>query len=223
MWIKFSILMLVAVINVALSFIIWKRNKNKDKARLYFSLMCFSAGLWSISLGLMFLDVSIFFYTLSVKGNYIFSTCIFIFFMFFCSEFLYKVKNKILNYLALLLFLTTLPIIFTNFLFKKIYFYEGLLRYDPNLIMHLLYGFFFLLIFFYSYHILFLKYKNSQGINQSRILLIIIGTLISFIFGIYFDWVVLYVNQYHLFWIGPVFMIIMNSSVAYLLFKKENE
>ena len=213
--------MLVALINIVLGLIILLKNKSKNKASLYFSLMCFSAGLWTISLSLMLLDVSKSLYIFFVKGNYLFSTGIFVSFLFFCIEFSYKVKKILLaKYLTILLIIFTLYIFLTNSLFQNIYYNDGKWSYDSNIFIHLTYGIIFAIMLIYSYYLLFCKYKNSQGVNRNSLLFVIIGTFISFLAGIYFDWIVLYVNQYYLFWLGPIFSLFMTFSIAYLLFKK---
>ncbi len=92
-----------------------------------------------------------------------------------------------------------------------------------NSLLLLAYGVYFMLILFISYYVLFTKYFKSQGVNRKILLWLISGTLMAFIFGIFFAWYMPYINKQHLNWIGPIASIFMNFSIFYLFFKKEEE
>jgi N-terminal 7TM region of histidine kinase len=222
MWIKFSILMLVALINVVLGSLVLLRNKNKDKFSRYFFLMCLSGSLWSISIAmsLITLDKVMFLYFL--RGKFIFATFIFITSLLFFIEFPYKIK-KISRILKYYIYLSTIGmlciILFSNFFADA---NIGILGLYPigNKLLHLVFALYFIVPLLYGYYILFLKHSHAQGINKSRLIFVIIGTLISFIFGIYFSWYLPYVDRHTFIWLGPVFIIFMNFSISYLLLKK---
>ena len=74
MWIKFSILIFVALFNISLGLIILLKNKNKDKSKLYFSLMCFSAGLWSFVSALVQITTNIPYYIWIDRSIYVFTS-----------------------------------------------------------------------------------------------------------------------------------------------------
>jgi hypothetical protein len=225
MWLKFSILMLVAVINISLGIIIWKKNINKDKARLYFSLMCFSAGLWSLFSALIQIITSEYYYIWIDRFIYT-STSISVFlFLFFSYEFPYRLR-KMSNWCKYFFILLTSMMIFmvlSNKFIVGVYTYKGNLYQLESKTLNLIYGLYFLSFLFYSYYFLLRKYFESSGINKSRLLFVVIYTFFPFIFSVLFAWYFPYTGKHYLYWLGPVFTIIMNFSIAYLLFKKEVE
>ena len=222
MWIKFSILMLVAVLNISLGLIILLKNKNKDKSKLFFSLMCFSAACWAAGIGLTRVIFNEFIFWIVVKFVYISATIIFVSFFMFCINFLYKIK-KVSNFFKIFISLFT-AFIFYIILSGKLFI--GLYKYQSNLFerehggLLLVYGLYFFILLVYSYCLLFLKHKNSHGINQLRLVIVIIGTFIPFVLGIWFAWYMPYINKHYLDWMGPVFVFFMTFSISYLFFKK---
>ncbi|MCD4705822.1 hypothetical protein K8R61_01950 [bacterium] len=223
MWLKFAILMLVAVINIVLGLIIWQRNKNKDKARFYFSLMCISAGLWSIGIGTSLLIRQVNFYLLNAQLFYLFATLIFLFFYFFSIHIIYNYSFRLLNYIVVLFTVFILFIIFSDYFLIGTYLDMYGLHEIENKSLHLLYGLYIFILLFYSYYLLFRKYLKSQGVNKRIILFILITTSIPFVLGIIFDWYLPHINKHYLDWIGPIFVFFMTFSISYLLFKKEVE
>ena len=222
MLIKFSILIFVVLINFLLGTVIYLKSRSRVKFGVYFSLMCFSAALWSlcIALTLMVLNRDIFLWP--VKFSFIFATLIFIFFLLFSIEFPYKDKkvSKIFKYYFYLSTIFIFYIILSNKLVIGIYQDNFGLHQMENKFLHLIYGLYFLILLIYSYYSLFLKYHKSQGVNRSRLMFVILGALIPFIFGIFFVWYVPHINKHYLLWIGPIFSIFMTLSIGYLLFKK---
>jgi len=215
--------MLVAVLNIVLGLIILMKNKNRDKSKLYFSLMYFSAGLWSgsISLSLLIINEDIFLWF--AKFFFIFATMIFLSFLLFCIEFPYKMKKLpvLFKYLIILATIYIFYISLSNRLLIGVESYKFGLREVENSFYHLIYGMYFFILLIYSYYSLFYKYFNSSGVNKSRLLWIIVSTLISFTLGIFFRWYLPYKDAYDFYWLAPIFIIFMNFSITYLLFKKD--
>ena len=218
---RFIILLFIAIINFVLGFLVYFKNKSRERFVKYFALMCFSAGLWSfcVALTLIIKNSDIFLWI--VRGSFIFAILIFISFLLFTIEFPYRIKriNKIFKYYF---YLSTF-FVFYVILFKLVvgsYIYNSNLYQIENKQFHLYYGTYFLILIIYSYYLLFLKHKESQGINKKRLMLVIFGTLISFILGIFFVWFIPHINKHYLQWLGPIFSLFMTFSIGYLLFKK---
>ena len=102
-----------------------------------------------------------------------------------------------------------------------VYYYKGSLYQLESDLLNLIYGLYFLIFLAYSYYLLFKKCFVSSGINKSRLIFVIISTFFPFMFSVLFSWYFPYTGRHYLYWIGPVFTIIMNFSIAYLFFKKD--
>lgn len=223
-WLKFGVLSMVGLINLVISIIIFTKYKTKEKSIKYFGLLCVSTLLWSINIGLISIIKNNDIYKLLGNLTYTTGTLILINFFMFSIYFPYTIKSKSLilfKTLLIILSAVTFYILFSNIMVSKIYIKNNQISYVPNTILHLIYGILFSIILLYTYYILIKKHINSQGINKKRISVVIFGTAISFILGFYFDWYLIHINIFQFFWLGPVFTIIMNFSIAYLLFKRD--
>ncbi|MDD4289740.1 MAG: histidine kinase N-terminal 7TM domain-containing protein [Patescibacteria group bacterium] len=221
-WLKFGILIVISLLNMSLGLLIFKKNSAKQKCLNYFGLICMSTGIWAISIGSSLLIKNVGVYKLLVKLFYISATCIFIFFALFAEEFIYKIyKKNIYRYLILIIFSIFLIFIVSNQFCIDTYTDKYGLHEVENKKIHLFYGIYIIMVSLYSYYILFKKFIASNGINKNILKFIILGTLVPFVIGIYFDWYFPQIGKHYLDWIGPIFTAIMNLSIAYLLFKHD--
>ena len=221
-WLKFGILVFISLLNIILGLLIFKKNSAKQKFLNYFGLMCVITGIWTISIGASLLIKNVNIYKHLVKLFYISATCIFIFFTLFAEEFIYKIyKKNTYRYLMLIIFLIFLILIMSNQFCVDTYTDKYGLHEIENKTIHLLYGVYIIMLSFYSYYILFLKFISSNGINKNILKFIITGTMFPLVIGIYFDWYLPQIGKHYLDWIGPIFTAIMNLSITYLLFKRD--
>lgn len=223
-WLKFGVLLISGLINLVIGIIIFSKYKMREKSTRYFGLLCISALLWSINICLILVIKNNNIYKILGNLTYTTGTLILINFFMFSIHFLYTTKIKSLmlfKILLLILSAITFYILFSNTMVSKIYIENNQISYIPNTILHLTYGILFSVILLYTYYILIKKYISSQGINKKRISIVIFGTAISFILGFYFDWYLIHINIFQFFWLGPIFTLIMNLSIAYLLFKRD--
>jgi hypothetical protein len=217
MWIKFSILIFVALFNISLGLIILLKNKNKDKSKLYFSLMCFSAGLWSFVSALVQITTNIPYYIWIDRSIYVFTSFSVLFFLFFSYEFQYKIRKipNILKYFFIILTFLMILLVLSNKFIIGVYHYNEFLYQLENKGLNLIYGLYFMMLLICSYYLLFFKCFKSQGINKSVLKYLIYSTLFPFILAVLFAWYFPYTGRHYLYWIGPIFTIIMN----YLIFR----
>ncbi|MDD3284836.1 MAG: histidine kinase N-terminal 7TM domain-containing protein [Patescibacteria group bacterium] len=221
-YLKFFTLLIVFILDLILGiFLIWK-NKSKDMSKIYFGLVCISGSLWSLFLSFSLLTTNSDLYFLNAKLYYFFATLIFIFFYYFSIVFLYKknVISEIITYFILLGFILVIYVLFFDIFLIGVYFDKYGMHEIENKFLHLLYGFYILFILFISYVNLFVKYKKLYEINKGILFWVLISTLASFIFAIFFSWYLPHINKHYLDWIGPIFAIIMNFSIGYSLFRK---
>lgn len=220
MWIKFSLLLIISIYSLVLGLYISRRNIAKELSIKYFGLMCFSAFVWIFCMSISQISKNPQLTIILAKLFYIAATLIFIFFTYFAIHFLYTIKN----YRAIRTLINTSVSIISILIFFFLiigYKTEGSMIIEiENKTIHLIYGIYIISILIISYYILFKKFITSSGINKSRIKHLIIFTLFPFLFGVFFDWYIPFINKHYLDWIGPVFAIIMYSAIIYLLFKK---
>ena len=148
MWIKFSILILVALINVVLGLVILLRNRNKDKFIRYFFLICLSGSLWSIGVALSLIITNAFCFLWIVKVSFILSCLIFIFFLLFAIEFPYKIKktSRLIKYCLYLATLFIFYIIIFDKLVIATYFDNFGLHYMEDKFLNLVFALYFVLL-----------------------------------------------------------------------------
>ena len=222
MWIKFIILMFVALLNLTLGVLISVKNRGKEKFIKYFVLMCFSAGLWSLVSALIQLITNVYWYIWIDRFIYVSTSFSVLFFLFFSYEFPYRIKkiHNVLKYFIILFTFIMICLVLSNKFIFGVYQYNGTLYQLENKSLNLIYGLYFIVFLFYSYYLLFKKYFISSGINKLRLLFVIICTFFPFILSVLFAWYFPYTGKHYLYWIGPIFTIFMNFSITYLLFKR---
>ncbi len=223
MTIRIIATLVVALLNLVLVFVIYKKDKLKTKSITYFSTFCIFTFLWSISIAGTFIIQNIQLFIWLNKFSYFFAMGIFLLFFKFSIEYPYKtIKiSRILKIILIAFSSLIFYYIFFNKLFSEIKLFSfGLHEIENNNIL-LIYGIYLIFLLLCSYYILIKKYILSQGINKTRLIIVIFGTLIPFILAMIFDWYVIYIGRYDLDRNGPFFAILMNASIAYLIFKKD--
>lgn len=213
---------IVGLLNLVLALVIYKKDKWKTRSMIFFSLFCILTFLWSISVAGTFMARNISLLIWLNKFSYFFAACIFLLFLKFSIEYPYQI-NKLSKMLVTIIYIFSITIfyfIFFDKLFSEIKLFPfGLHEIENNNIL-LIYGIYLIFLLLCSYYILIKKYILSQGINKTRLIIVILGTLIPFILAMIFDWYVIYIGRYDLDRNGPFFGIIMNLSIFYLLLKK---
>lgn len=221
-WLKFGILLIAAILNLIIGLLVYKKDGTRNKSQIYFVLVCLSASMWIISSSIIQITKNPIYFLWADKFIYFFTTLIIFFFWAFVDEFPYRLKkfSNIRNFLIIIITILILSITLSNFLIIGNYTLNGILYQKENKNLNFLYGIYFILLFVYSSHIIIKKYLTSVGVNKNRLGLIIFGTIPSFIIGTIFAWYLPYIGKHYLYWIGTLFTVPMNLSIAYLLFKR---
>lgn len=68
-----------------------------------------------------------------------------------------------------------------------------------------------------SFMLLITKLRESSGIKRTQILYVLIGMLISFGFGAYFNLLLILLGNYRLVWVGPNSIFIMVATITYAI------
>ena len=145
-------------------------------------------------------------------------------FLFFSNYYLYP-RYLITEYKFILWIMPFLCI--TVVIFHPTFFIEQAVQYDWGIdasvkfLGHLFYVIYFLIYLFIAYGILFEKLKKSEGINRGLVKIVIIGTIISYLVGIFFDLALPILGNYHYIYLGPYFTLVTFLFLVYLLFIKK--
>ena len=169
-WLKFGILLITSIINFTLGLIVYKRNITKNKSQTYFSLMCFSAGMWILFSSIVQITENPIHFLWADRLIYFFTTLIISFFWIFTAEFPYKLKGfiNVWNILIILITIIILSITLSNFLIIGNYELNRTLYQKENKTLNLIYGIYFILLFFYSSSLIIKKYivQNVKKISK---------------------------------------------------------
>lgn len=222
MWIKFALLLIVSIYSLVLGLYISKRNIAKELSIKYFSLMCFSAFVWILGVAISLIAKNPIFAILIIKILYIAAILIFVFFLYFAIYFLYSIKNYRTIQTLINVSLSIIIILISFFLVTGYVADKSIIKEIRNQTIDLIYGAYIIILLTISYFILFKKLANSSGINKPLVKYLIIATLIPFSLGIFFNWYMPHVNNAYMgWWLVPLCVVTMNSSITYLIFKKD--
>jgi hypothetical protein len=219
---KNLILIIVAILNVFLGILIIAKD-NKNLGNIYFSIMCFSGGLWTIFMGLLRIitDINIL-ESYILKLTWEFSILPPLFYLLFSLNFPYKYKNQLkLAWLYLIPITLIILNLLNIFRVESIYFENNRLVEKTIFNNYLMYAVYFFGYILAGFFILAKKYFSETGINKIRIKYILWPTLITFIIVTLFSITLPLVNKYFYDWFSPIFTLINISIIGYLIFIKD--
>lgn len=220
-------LLIAGIINLIMSILVFSRGVKHNKINLYFSLLTFFNFTWALGLFLgrsvIDLDLSLFF----ERSTSISAMGIFISLLYFFVHFPYRIKKinliqKIFIWVPAIIFGI---IIYTKFFIVSIVsaysVYEYIVYYNkPMYLLHSMYLFF---IIFLAFYFLWQKYKIAEGVFKKSIKLLLITIIIGIIFGIFFDMILIFFENFKYTWAGPIFTVFMNGYVFYLIFNTKEK
>ncbi len=222
-WLKFGVLLIISILNLILGLLIFKKNITKDRAKIYFSMMCFSASMWILASSIIQIAKNQILFLWADRFIYFFAALIIFFFWLFSNEFIYK-SDKLFYTKKIIITIITIMILsltLSKILITGNYSLGNALYQTENKLVNLFYGIYFIALFISSCYIILKKYIKSCGINKYSLQIIMLGTIPSFIIATIFCWYLPYAGKHYLYWIGTIFALPMNFSIAYLLFKRD--
>ena len=216
-------LIIVATLNFIFSILVLTRNF-KSKINLYFFFTMLFSVFWSLCLVGYFFMFSSPVRLVFVKLSYISALYISFYFFLFCYHFPFK-KISISKILIFILYLFVILFSFFISINNDFFIYSDQLFVNNIEITRPINYSFYVAIFSLFVLIGFLqliyKYKDSEGTNKKLIGYVIVGTLLSFLFGFITNLLPAYWNNFEIAWLGPVFTLINLLVIAYLLFIKK--
>lgn len=215
------LLFIVAVINAVFSYFIL-RGPQSSTSRL-FSLVTLSVSLWSINLAFFILNADLNNALFFANFYYLAAAAIPILFFFFSIFFLNEnLKFTFRHYLLLTPFLA----LFLAILIDKNFLVGSIFNdvYGKNVhFTGLHYGYYIFYFIFYvvsAYYQLLKKFfLERTNIEIAQLRFIIVGTLVSFALGMYFNLILPAIGNYTYIWLGPPFSLIMVLAIGYAVAK----
>lgn len=202
--------------NTILGLIVVSRASSRE-VRFSFGYLIVSIDLWTLGL-LVFRNVPTVSDALFWNQLFIWSAgFIAASFLHFCVIFPYtrkplSVYAKIAIYIPALvvLYLSYQPGVFIQNIVDRSWGRESIL--GPGYIFFAIYFSIYILV---SLALLVVKLRESNGIKRTQIFYVLIGMLISFGFGAYFNLLLILLGNYRLVWVGPNAIFIMVATIAY--------
>ena len=219
--IKNIILFIVSIVTAYLSlFIVRGKDARINKS---FSLYILSVGLWALGLALFDLSTSISDAFKFLKFYYVSAAAIPMFFLYFAISFPKETKvskTRFLTTSSIFIILSLLIVFKDGFIIKEI-FLTSPKTVTINTTGYLIYSIYFILIILVSYFKLFktyLEYKDKNEEESDQLKLLMVGTLIPYLFGMWFDLILPYFDYGHI-WAGPPFGLAVVFIILYSIFK----
>lgn len=218
---KNNILLIMALINLAMAIFVISRGW-KSRINLHFSLIVFCTFLWSFGLflGRFVYDLNLsemFENTTNISGM-----LIVVFILYFSRYFPYSSGNLHLWQKVLIWLPALLMVYFSitgGFITETIHgrdYGEYISVYNP--INWGIYASYIILLIIWAVHHLVKKYRDAEGFMKQQLKLLLLTIVIGFIFAFYFSAVVIPFGNFEYNWLGPVFSLLVNSAVFYLIF-----
>jgi signal transduction histidine kinase len=219
--IKDIILFIVSIVTAYLSlFIVRGKNASINKS---FAMYILFVGLWALGLALFDLSNNVTYSIYFAKFYYISAAAIPMFFLYFSLSFPKNNKVSKLKHFGIIssfLALVCLIVFTKGFILTDVYLTSPK-TVKINDLGYLIYAIYFIIIILLSYIKLFRTYLEYRGKNQqeeSQLKLLMIGTLVPYLFGMWFDLILPYYD-YSYIWAGPPFGLAVVLVILYSIFK----
>ncbi len=219
---KYLILLIIAVCNIAWAFFIWLRNP-KDKINIFFGLTIFFCGVWAGLLAINYIFITSPEFA-SIFNQWAAIATLAIGFNFVIFTYYFPSPQKILT-VDVIFYLTLLFVISALIWLgldvgsspKKI---NGVWHYQyNNAILYLIYSLYLISHFGFGFYNLFTGGIRGQGLSD-RVVAVIIGVLVAVTGGVIFGLVLPYFFDSSYEWVAPCFTVFMIGYISYHIFIK---
>lgn len=215
------ILFVVGTLNAFFSYFILRGEKKV--ANYMFFLIALSVSLWSFNLGFFTITKNLDLALIFANSYYIAAAAIPIFFLYFSLFFpenKKRFKKKHLFFLIPFSILIGLTLLDKNIILKEIYFTSWGKDVVLDKVYYIAYVSYFIFFVTVSYYYLIKLYTFNLSITEKiQLKFLIIGTTLSYTFGMIFNLFFPYFGNYHYIWFGPFFTLIMIFSLGYAILK----
>ncbi len=213
----------VAIISALFSYVISGKRGEKSKRTetTLFSLIAIFIGLWALNISFFIQQQYGDFTFLFVNAYYVSAAFIPLLFFYFAVSYVNDKHIKLVHNVICalpLLFLIGALLVDPYFLITSITPQNSGVTF--NIPVYIAYSAYFFVFIVWTYSLLvyaFVKEKNT--IQRVQLKLIIIGTLVSFLLGLFFNLILPWFNIYEHIWLGPVFSLIFVFSMGYAIIR----
>lgn len=222
---KNTLILIIAVINIAYGSIIYLKDK-KNTTSIWFFLLAISVGLWGVGMFLFRLAQDEYLTQVFARILYFSAALIPIAFVYFSAVFpssspSFTAWQKYV--LPIPFFLVVILSLVPDFLIKGTQFVAG----DETHILynkfyHAIYVFYIIIYFAYGYFLLIKKYiasRTADVILSNQIIYILAGTSISTVIGVFANLLGPYAGIFKFNWLGQIGNIVMISTISYAVVK----
>ena len=216
-----TILFITATLNVFFSYFVLRGEKKVTN--YLFSLISLAVALWSFNLGFFILTDSLNAALIFANIYYVAAAAIpmlFFYFSLFFPENKERFKKKHLFFLTPFIILVSFILIDKNIILQEVYVASWGKDVILNQTSYVAYIFYFLFFVTVSYYYLIKLYDfNLRKDERIQLKFLIVGTMLSYFFGMVFNLFFPYFGNYRYIWFGPFFTLIMVFSLGYAIFK----
>lgn len=220
---RFTLLVVTAGINVVLAIVVYMRNSRSEINRSY-SFLTLSTASWIVGLYFFYILKSIFWVSFFGYLAYISALGIGLSLLYFSTVFPYR--QRLTQKLEKVSICAGLVIVIL-FLFKSniLVIREDYILWSDfptiNVYVYLVYSIYFLAVMTLAFSRLAAKWRQSMGAQRRQIRLLTLSIFFGSALGIYFNLILPFFGNFALAWLGPVFTLAMNGTVAYILFRNK--
>lgn len=214
--IKLIVILLVTFLNIILALAVYIKDP-KNSGNKIFAFLSLSVGLWSFTNIAVHLISSIDWMIIWCQISYL--SAIFIAASFVAFTFLFPKDSITKNKIWLIFFyiiIGMVVIFYPGFIIKTVIPRPWKTAIITNNGIYL-FAIIFIMPMVLGYIRLWRKYRQAEGIVKRQIFYILVGTLITFVLGTFYNLILPLFNNYNYVWLGPCFSLIMVSFIAYAI------
>lgn len=218
--VKNTLMTLVGIGNLLLSFYIFFRNR-RDEINRIFALVTVAIAIWTVA-AIIFRASPGYLNDVTARLLYAAATLMPTIFLYFTAIFPpYRIAKRalilslpVLN-IAMILFVWYTSLVIENVRLDQI---------DGKIILfgsgYLIYSLYYLLLFGFSYLFLFKKYWTTSGIDKIRLRFLLLGTMVTTIVGLATNLLLPWYGIYtYYIWVGQISTLILVIMIAYAIVK----
>lgn len=213
-------LLIAAVGDFFLAGIVYFKS-GKKSYNFWYSIFCIFVGLWAFVIMLFRYVDDLTIALWLMRGSYMVAIGIAFSFLHFVVSFPEEKKLPSVQKVVFIgfTFFVGILIFFTSILVQNTFFVETRKEVLLNNIGKLLFGLYFIPVFFGSIYGIWKKYKSLTGILRLQSWYIFWAVLIPGILGSTFNLVFPFFDNHKFIWLGPIFPIFMNLTITYAILR----
>ena len=219
---KYFILLIIAVCNIAWAFFIWLRNP-KDKINIFFALSVFFCGLWAGLLAIidpLISSKSLAVFLYKIDSVFALSAA----FNFYIFSYYFPFQKRIFTvsvalHIAVLFIITSVLTLARDVVSAEKIDGAWIYQYDP--ITHLIYALYIIFYFCAGFYHLLTSAPRGEKISD-RAASVVVGVGATFVCGVVFGLLIPYFVTSRYEWISPYLSLFMISYISYCIFLKRH-